>query len=64
MATKKTTPIKSPEEVQQNPDNKIDEDYPGYPHAPAAKKQITPVTKEEKKSAGIKNKNSSKTYGH
>ncbi|GAB2811563.1 hypothetical protein [Ferruginibacter profundus] len=57
-------PIKKEEEVQQNPDAKIDQDYPGFPHLPSDKKSITPQTKTEKKLAGVVNKKQSKkSYG-
>jgi len=49
--------------VQQNPDEHIDQDYPGFPHLPADKKSITPETVTEKKSAGTIKKRSKKTYG-
>ena len=51
------------EEVQQNPDPHIDQDFPGFPHLPADKKSITPVTATEKKLAGAKRKKSKKVYG-
>ncbi len=51
------------EEVQQNPDPHIDQDFPGYPHLPADKKSITPNTKIEKKLAGAQSKKSKKVYG-
>jgi len=60
---KKAKPIKKEEEVQQNPDEHIDQDYPGFPHLPADKKSITPETVTEKKSAGAIKKRSKKTYG-
>ena len=60
---KKANPIKKEEEVQQNPDEHIDQDYPGFPHLPADKKNITPETVTEKKSAGAIKKRSNKTYG-
>lgn len=50
----KPNPIIREEEIQQNPDPKIDQDFPGFPHAPANKKNIKPATQEEKKSAGVK----------
>ncbi len=60
----KTSPIKKEEEVQQNPDTHIDQDFPGFPHLPSSKKNITPKTVTEKKAAGAGNKKSSKkTYG-
>ncbi len=62
--TKKASAIKHPEEVQQNADPHIDQDFPGYPHLPSDKKSITPVTSTEKKLAGISRKKASKkTYG-
>jgi hypothetical protein len=61
--TPKTNPIKKEEEVQQNADQHIDQDYPGFPHLPADKKSITPKTKVEKRSAGANKKPSKKTYG-
>ena len=60
---KKANPIKKEEEVQQNPDEHIDQDYPGFPHLPADKKSITPKTLTEKKSADAIKKRSKKTYG-
>ena len=59
---KKSKPIKE-EEVQQNNDKHIDQDYPGFPHLPADKKNITPQTPTEKKAAGTHKKRSKKTYG-
>ncbi|WP_462249274.1 hypothetical protein [Ferruginibacter sp.] len=60
----KTSPIKKEEEVQQNPDPHIDQDFPGFPHHPSSKKSITPKTVTEKKAANAGNKkNSKKTYG-
>jgi hypothetical protein len=56
------SPMKK-EEVQQNPDPHIDQDFPGFPHLPADKKSITPVTATEKKLAGAKSKKSKKVYG-
>ena len=64
MTQKKATPIKKEEEVQQNPDPHIDQDFPGFPHLPADKKNITPKTDAEKKIAGITRKRSNKTYGN
>lgn len=51
---KKTNPLIKEEDIQKNPDPKIDQDFPGFPHLPADKKSIIPATEEEKKSAGIK----------
>lgn len=60
---KKSNPIEKEEDVQQNPDPHIDQDFPGFPHLPADKKSITPKTKQEKKTAGSPRKKSKKTYG-
>ncbi|MGG9962744.1 hypothetical protein [Ferruginibacter sp. SUN106] len=57
-------PIKKEEEIQQNPDAKIDQDYPGFPHLPSDKKSITPQNKTEKKLAGaVSKKQPKKSYG-
>ena len=58
----KSSPLKK-EEVQQNSDPHIDQDFPGYPHLPADKQSITPVTLIEKKLTGAHNKKSKKVYG-
>jgi hypothetical protein len=60
---KKTSPIKKEEEVQQNADEHIDQDYPGFPYAPSEKKHITPKTVTEKKTAAVTTKQTEKTYG-
>lgn len=60
---KKSKPITKEEEVQQNNDEHIDQDYPGFPHLPADKKSITQKSPTEKKSAGANTKSSKKTYG-
>lgn len=52
MATKAKA-IKKEEEVQQNPDPHIDQDFPGFPHLPSTKEIITPKSATEKKMAGI-----------
>jgi hypothetical protein len=62
MSTKKATPMKE-HEVPSNPDPHIDQDFKGFPHPPANKKNITPKTETEKLSAGIKKKANKKTYG-
>jgi hypothetical protein len=59
----KSNPINKEEEVSQNPDPHINQDYPGFPHFPADKKNITPQTKTGKKSAGATKNRSKKTYG-
>ena len=56
----RTDPITKKEEVKQNPDNKIDEDFKDYPSGPAKDETIDPKTKEEKKTADLKNKDGEK----
>lgn len=63
MPVKKGNPIKKEEEIQQNADEHIDQDFPGFPHLPSDIKSIAPVTETEKKSAGTDKKKSKKTYG-
>lgn len=60
---KKANPIIKEEEVQQNPDPHIDQDFPGFPHLPADIQSISPKTTIERKLAGINKKRSKKTYG-
>jgi hypothetical protein len=57
---RKTTPITKKEEIKQNPDNKIDQDFKGYPSGPAKDETINPKTNEEKKIAGLTNKDGEK----
>jgi hypothetical protein len=56
----KPDPIKRKEEIKQNPDNKIDEDFKGYPHGPAKDETIKPKTDNEKKIADLDNKDGEK----
>src|SRR5687768_12428010 len=56
----KTTPIREKDEVKNNPDNKIDQDYPGYPHAPAKEEIIKPGNTEQEKIADIHEKDGEK----
>ena len=59
----KAKPITKKEEVMDSPDNKIDEDFKGYPHGNAKEEIIKPETEEEKKIADIDNKDGEKrTY--
>jgi len=37
---KDTQPIKNKEQVQQSKDERIDQDFPGFPHAPATEDTI------------------------
>jgi hypothetical protein len=38
---KHTKPIRKKEEVQQSNDERIDQDFPGFPHPPSKKEIIT-----------------------
>jgi hypothetical protein len=50
---KKSAPIKTREEVQDNPDKHIDQDFEGYPHHPAKDETINPKTETQKKTADM-----------
>jgi hypothetical protein len=56
----KTKALLNEEEVQQNPDQHIDQDFPGFPHLPADKKNITGKRSTEKKPADNVKKRSKK----
>lgn len=51
--SKNTRPITKKEEVQQSNDEHIDQDFQGFPHAPAKEEIINPKTKEEKLTANV-----------
>jgi len=57
---KNTKPISKKEEIKQHPDNKIDQDFNGYPSGPAKDETIMPETENEKKIADIDNKDGEK----
>src|SRR5687768_63631 len=57
---KKNEPILRKEEVPQNPDNHINQDFPGYPHGNANEKLINPGTTTEKKVAGVNSRDGEK----
>lgn len=50
---KDPNPLVDKKDIPTNPDNKIDEDFPGFPHGNATEKLITPKTDLEKKVAGV-----------
>ena len=56
----KTKAILSDEEVQQNSDMHIDQDFPGFPHLPSDRKSISGQRKVHKKSTIIIKKRSKK----
>jgi len=60
MKNKGTSPIRTKEEIKKHPDNKIDEDFEGYPHGPAKDETIHPETKAEKETADVDNKDGEK----
>lgn len=55
-------PITKKEEIRQNPDNKIDQDFQGYPHGPANDETINPKTKNDKKTADLDHKDGEKGF--
>jgi hypothetical protein len=68
MNKKATKPIRKKEDVQQSNDERIDQDFPGFPHAPAKKETIihngsanafkgTEYSGEDEKEKVKKNKN-------
>ena len=56
----KTDPIRKKEEVRKNPDNKIDQDFKGYPDGPAKNETIKPKTNQQKDVADTDNKDGEK----
>jgi hypothetical protein len=46
-------PLLKQKDIPKNPDPHIDQDFPGYPHAPAQKDLINPKTSNEKKVARV-----------
>ena len=60
IMAKKPNPILKKEEIRQNPDNKIDQDFKGYPHGTAKEEIIKPETEQEKKIADLDNKDGEK----
>ncbi|WP_276501576.1 hypothetical protein [Terrimonas pollutisoli] len=56
---KANSPIKA-DAIQNLPDKRIDQDFVGYPHAPAKEELINPKTKEQKKTAAVNVKDGEK----
>ena len=52
MPDKKNKPLEG-DDIQKHPDNKIDQDFKGYPSGPANESSINPGTSEEGKVAGL-----------
>jgi len=59
-AAKKNTPITEKQDIQNTTDQRIDQDFPGYPHAPSKEELIKPTTKEQKKTASLNVKDGEK----
>ena len=60
MATEQNNPITKKEEIAENPDNKIDEDFKGYPHGPAKDETINPTTRNQHKNSDTEKKDGEK----
>ncbi len=52
--------ISNSEDVKNNPDNHIDQDFPGFPHSPSSEKMINPTSNQEKKVAAVDKKDGEK----
>ena len=52
-ATMKANNPVNAETIENHPDKRIDQDFQGYPHAPAKEELINPKTKEQKKTAAV-----------
>jgi len=59
-AARKNTPITQRQDIQNSSDNRIDQDFPGYPHAPSKEELIKPGTKEQKETASLNVKDGEK----
>jgi len=57
---KKNKQASKDREVQQNADQHIDQDFPGFPHLPSTREMITPLTALEKKLSGSTKKKAKK----
>ncbi len=53
-------PMSDKNEIPAHPDNKIDQDFPGFPRGHAAEEVINPSTTTEKKVADTRNKDGEK----
>ena len=56
-------PVKK-SDIQQHPDQHIDQDFPGFPHAPSTEQYISPDTASEKINADTKNSNNDYSRKH
>ena len=53
-------PIDQKKEVQETKDKHINQDFPGFPHAPSQEKTINPKTTEDKANARLIKKENNK----
>ena len=60
MSTTQNNPITKKEEIAENPDNKIDEDFNGYPHGPAKDETIKPKTRNQQETSDTGKKDGEK----
>ncbi|MCG2617572.1 hypothetical protein LZZ85_24950 [Terrimonas sp. NA20] len=60
LDTKKGNAMDNKNDVAKHPDNKIDQDFEGYPHGSAKEKVIKPETATEKKTAAVNVKDGEK----
>lgn len=56
----KNNPIINKQDIQNSSDKHIDQDFTGFPHAPAKEELINPQTKEQKKTASLNKKDGEK----
>jgi hypothetical protein len=64
MPDKQNKPITRKDEIAGHPDNKIDEDFKGYPDGPAKDETINPSTPREEKAADLNKKDGEKRIIH
>jgi hypothetical protein len=54
-------PIKRKEDVQKSNDNKIDQDFPGFPHGHSKENIINPINEKDKRTADVYHQDGEKT---
>ncbi|MEP6674377.1 MAG: hypothetical protein ABJA78_04455 [Ferruginibacter sp.] len=57
--SEQSRPLKK-EDIAKNPDHKIDEDFPGYPHGQSKDKIIKPQNENDRKTADTDHKDGEK----
>ncbi len=50
---KTTAPLINKEDILKSTDEKIDQDFKGFPHGTASENIISPITKQQKKVAAV-----------